>query len=186
MVGPHPMSKIQAAGFKLPSSLLVHLPKFGRSIDVKTLCAVGGTPRAVFNPPNFIHLSSAVVGNPIDDTKGGDTLYTLSSQLDPEGPATVVHEMGHLLHHQTSASNFYGLQSASHRQPMVARKVSTYATNNPRELVAEVFLGLVYGKSFDDDVIEMYNAFGGPMSTKITGQIGRGGPAGGGAATGGA
>lgn len=165
------IERIQGAGFKLPSSLLVHLPKFGRQIDVKALCAIGGTPRAVFNPPNFIHLSSAIVGNPIDDKKGGESFQTLSSNLDPEGPATVVHEMGHLMHFQSSASNFYSLQSASHRQPMVARKVSTYATNSPREFVAEVFLGLVYGKAFDDDVIQMYQGLGGPMSDKIAAQI---------------
>jgi hypothetical protein len=175
------IERIQGAGFKLPSTLLVHLPKFGRPIDVKAMCEVGGgTPRAVFAAPNFIHLSSAVVGNPIDETKGGDSYYTLSSNLDPEGPGTVIHEMGHMMHFQSSATNFYSLQGASHRQPMVARKVSTYATNNPREFVAEVFLGLVYGKSFDDDVIQMYRAFGGPTSPKIESQIvGAQAPAGG-------
>lgn len=177
------IEKIQAAGFQLPGTLLVHLPKFGRSIDVKTMCVVGGgTPRAVFNPPNFIHLSPAVVGNPIDEKKGGDNYYTLSSNLDPEGPATVIHELGHLLHYQSSSENFFGLHGASHRQPMIARKVSTYATNAPREFVAEVFLGLVYGKSFDDDVIQMYNGFGGPTSAKIAAQIAGGGQGGGGGA----
>jgi len=163
------IEKIQSAGFKLPATLLVSLPKLGRSIDVQTLCVVGeGTPRAVFNPPNFIHLSSAIVGNPIDDMRGGAAYYTLSSNLDPQGPATVVHELGHLMHYQTSAENFFGLQSASHRLPMLAQKVSTYATNSPREFVAEVFLGLVYGKSFDDDVLDMYSALGGPISPQIS------------------
>lgn len=175
------IQKIQDAGFKLPGTLLVNLPKFGRSIDVQKMCVVGsGTPRAVFNPPNFIHLSPAVVGNPIDEKKGGQDFYTLSSNLDPEGPGTVVHEMGHLLHYQASAENFFGLQSASHRQPMIARKVSTYATNSPREFVAEVFLGLVYGKDFDDDVLQMYTALGGPTSPKVA-AAGRGGAGGGGA-----
>jgi hypothetical protein len=176
------IEKIQAAGFALPSTLLIHLPKFGRSIDVATLCAKSGTPRAVFNPPNFIHLSSAIVGNPNDSKKGGANYEQLSVQLDPQGAGTVVHEMGHLMHFTSSASNFYSLQSAQLKTSAVASKVSTYAAGNPREFVAEVFLGLVYGKSFDDDVIQMYNTFGGPMSAKIGAQIaagGRGGAGGG-------
>lgn len=168
------IKKIQAAGFTLPSTMLIHLPKFGRTIDAQTLCESSATPRAVFNPPNFIHLSPAVVGNPIDTTLG-DSYKNLSTTLDPEGPATVVHEMGHMMHYHSSPSNFYGLHGAGFTQDgdRISAKVSGYANGAPREFVAEVFMGLVYGRTFDDEILEMYAAYGGPISAKITSNIER-------------
>jgi hypothetical protein len=41
-------------------------------------------------------------------------------------------------------------------------EVSGYAMGNPREFVAEVFLGLVYEKEFSPDVLALYDALGGP------------------------
>ncbi len=168
------IKKIQAAGFTLPSTMLIHLPKYGRTIDAQTLCESGSTPRAVFNPPNFIHLSPAVVGNPIDTTLG-ESYKNLSTELDPEGPATVIHEMGHMMHYHSSPSNFYGLHGAGFTQDgdRISAKVSGYANGAPREFVAEVFMGLVYGRTFDDEILEMYTAYGGPISAKITSNIER-------------
>ena len=168
------ITKIQSAGFHLPKTMLIHLPKYGRTIDAQSLCDSDATPRAVFNPPNFVHLSPAVVGNPID-TKIGKLFFNLSTELDPQGPGSVVHEMGHMLHYQASSSNFYGLHGAAFekRGADASAKVSGYATKAPREFVAEVFLGLVYGRTFDDDILEVYQAFGGPMSDKIASNLAR-------------
>lgn len=171
------IKRIKGAGFAFPVALDVHLPKFGRSIDAQSLCESNSTPRAVFNPPNFIHLSSEVVGNPIDTTlqdEGGKEVYkNLSTTLDPEGESTVVHEMGHMLHYNATPSQFFGLHGASFTKEgdLIAARVSGYAAGHPREFVAEVFLGLVYGKDWDDEILEMYSAYGGPMSTKISSRI---------------
>ncbi|MBL1090678.1 MULTISPECIES: WXG100-like domain-containing protein [Streptomyces] len=43
--------------------------------------------------------------------------------------------------------------------------VSAYAAGNPREFVAEVFTGLVYGKPFSPEVMRMYHRLGGPAPT---------------------
>jgi hypothetical protein len=168
------IKKIESAFFKLPPTILVHLPKFGGTIDAQAICENGGTPRAVFNPPNFVHLSPSVVGNPID-TQFGGVFKNLSTELDPEGPASVVHELGHMMHYHSSPSTFYGLHSADFKRAGgdVAMKVSSYASGNPREFVAEVFMGLVYGRTFDDDVIAMYRDFGGPISMKIEATLAR-------------
>ena len=166
------ISKIESAGFTLPTAMVVHLPKWGRDIDARTLCESSATPRAVFNPPNFVHLSSAVVGNPIDTDIGG--MYkNLSTEMDPKGAASVVHELGHMMHFKTSASNFYSLHGTSFQGPglNIAAKVSAYAFGAPREFVAEVFMGLVYGQNFDDEILTMYAAFGGPISAKIQSRI---------------
>ena len=171
------ISKIESAGFTLPGAMVVHLPKWGREIDAATLCESKSTPRAVFNPPNFVHLSSAVVGNPIDSTfgdgTGKDFYKNLSTELDPSGSASVVHELGHMMHYTSSPSNFYSLHGTSFQGQggNIAAKVSAYAFGAPREFVAEVFMGLVYGKNFDDDVLTMYASFGGAMSGKIQARI---------------
>jgi hypothetical protein len=166
------ISKIESAGFNLPTAMTVHLPKWGRDIDAATLCEAKSTPRAVFNPPNFVHLSSAVVGNPID-TVLGDVYKNLSTELDPSGAASVVHELGHMMHFKASASNFYSLHGAAFQGNggNIAARVSAYAFGAPREFVAEVFMGLVYGQNFDDEILQMYAAFGGAMSGKIQGRI---------------
>ena len=129
----------------------------------------GTTPRAVFNPPNFVHLSSAVVGNPIQDTIG-DFYKNLSTEVDPSGAGSVVHELGHMMHYATSASDFYSLHSSQFtgpEGPELSARVSYYATTAPREFVAEVFMGLVYGRTFDDEVLAMYGAFGGPITSQV-------------------
>jgi len=166
------IKKIESAGFELPSAMTVHLPKWGRDIDAATLCESKATPRAVFNPPNFVHLSSAVVGNPIDSTIG-EYYKNLSTELDPSGAASVVHELGHMMHFKASPSNFYSLHGTSFQGAggNIAAKVSAYAFGAPREFVAEVFMGLVYGQNFDDEILTMYAAFGGAISGKIQGRI---------------
>ncbi|MEP7216420.1 MAG: hypothetical protein ABI782_09210 [Anaerolineaceae bacterium] len=162
------IEKIQKVGFNLPGTMLVHLPKFGRDIDAQTLCDSGTTPRAVFNPPNFVHLSSSVVGNPIDSTIG-DYYKNLSTELDPSGAGSVVHELGHMMHYATSASDFYSLHGTGFTAEgdQISARVSAYANQAPREFVAEVFMGLVYGRTFDDEVLDMYAGFGAPITAEV-------------------
>lgn len=170
------ISKIEKAGFRLPESLVIHLPKWGRTIDATTLCDSGSTPRAVFNPPNFVHLSPAVVGNPIDrvlNSGSGDFYQNLSTELDPDGAASVVHELGHMMHFTKEPGKFFGLHGAGFNLAggNIAAKVSGYASGNPREFVAEVFMGLVHGLNFDDEILAMYADFGGPISDRIEARI---------------
>ncbi|BDM74434.1 hypothetical protein HEK616_79210 (plasmid) [Streptomyces nigrescens] len=47
----------------------------------------------------------------------------------------------------------------------LAHGVSAYAAGNPREFVAEVFTGLVYGKPFSPEIMRMYHGLGGPTPT---------------------
>lgn len=44
----------------------------------------------------------------------------------------------------------------------IAREVSRYAQKNVNEFVAETYTGLVYGKKYSDDVMDLYKALGGP------------------------
>jgi hypothetical protein len=155
---------IKNKGFNLPANLIVNLPKYGRKDIPSSMCTANGGPRAVFNAPNFVYLRGDIVNNPIDSTVG-ENFKNLSTKLEIEGEPTgvpsIVHELGHMLHYTQSPAKFFGLDMASHNTG-VAQEVSGYATNNPREFVAEVFLGKIYGQTFSDKVQETYKAFGGP------------------------
>ena len=164
------IQKITDAGFVLPGNLLVHLPKYGRNIDAISECQVqGSTPRAVFNAPNFIHLRGDTVKNPIDQKLDG-TFKNLSTQIeesqgDSSGAPSVVHEMGHMMHYHNAPGKFFGLHMTTFKGPssnLAVTEVSAYGSN-PREFVAEVFLGLVYGKDFSDNVLRMYRDLGGAI-----------------------
>jgi hypothetical protein len=183
------VKKVTAAGIKLPA-LKLHLPKYGRSLKLKATDGAPGkigcetaeqSSRAVFIPPDFMHLSSEVIGTPdvsqVKNPVTGAMEYKFSSTgFDPSGVATLVHEMGHAIHFATAPAKYHGLwgtsftgtTSSGKQSSQVANaEVSQYG-NKPREFVAEVFLGLVYGKEYSADVMEMYRSFGGFIPPAMT------------------
>jgi hypothetical protein len=98
------------------------------------------------------------------------------SKVSAKMCAVVVHEMGHILHEGTGGATYWGLKmmrraddlhaqtdaAADDRPPAnIAVKVSQYATKSKLEFTAEVFTGLVYGKQYDDDVLQTYVRYGG-------------------------
>jgi hypothetical protein len=164
-------TKIGAAGGALGSDLSFNLPKYGRAFsfsgDCKTLQISNYGTRAVFVAPNLVHLSSEIVGNPNEDTEnttGVARKKFLSAQLDPDGVASIIHELGHYCHYRNDSGAFHSLNSATFKgkeQADLAAAVSGYASGNPREFVAEVFLALVYGHTVAPKAIEMYLGLGG-------------------------
>lgn len=173
-------AKIAAAGGVLGSDLVFNLPKYGRTFtfsgDCKTILMSDFGTRAVFVAPNLVHLSSEILGNPNEkQMTGADQLHFLSSQLDPEGVASIVHELGHYCHYRNNASAFHSLNSATFKgreQSDLAADVSGYASGNPREFVAEVFLSLVYGRDVAPKAIAMYLGLGGmPVGAARTADV---------------
>lgn len=160
--------KVQEAGYPLPN-LTVHLPKYGRQLNVTAEgvmeTSARKSQRAEFIPTDNVVASPEGVGNPL--TKSGDPDYFLSTQVDPDGTGTMVHELGHFLHYQLSRGRYHDLNFTQFApgKGATARSVSGYATESPREFVAEVFLGRVYGRTFSDAAMEMYEALGGPQPT---------------------
>jgi hypothetical protein len=102
----------------------------------------------------------------------------LSVALDPSGVGSFIHEMGHYLHYQNSPAKFWGLTFTSFKgnEPTtntpwgayIKANVSTYGANNPREVVAELVLGMAYNRPFSDNLLKLYKAFGGPIPTSMT------------------
>jgi hypothetical protein len=168
------LEKATAAGATIGGGLEFQLPKYGRNFQANGAGElhpeVGTGTRAIFVTPALIHLSSEIMGNPLtktdkDPTTGEERAYYLSAALDPEGVASIVHELGHYCHYHNNPSKFHLLSFAAWAKGSgaedAAGEVSGYASNNPRELVAETFLGLVYGRTFSDKVLDMYLTLGG-------------------------
>jgi Skp family chaperone for outer membrane proteins len=170
------VEKVNSKGIKVPD-LHIHMPKFGRAMkagaDAKGELSCEETEkssRAVFVPPGFLHLSSEIIGNPLtkevtNPATGAKEFEFSSTGFDPGGTATIVHELGHVMHYISAPGKFHGAWGTvfkAEHQKTAMEQVSQYG-KKPREFVAEVFLGLVYGKTFNKEVLKMYSALGGAM-----------------------
>ncbi|MFE7302452.1 glycosyltransferase [Streptomyces sp. NPDC057579] len=173
------VTTVQEAGFHVPDVEL-HLPKYGRLLEVHEDRIVeqsaGRLQRAEYLAPNAVIASPDVVGNPLTSKLADDRYRYLSTELDPSGVGTMVHELGHFLHYANARAQYHDLaftqfagrsgqdgDAVPHQA--LALGVSAYAAGNPREFVAEVFTGLVYGKPFSPEVMRMYHGLGGPTPT---------------------
>ncbi len=172
------VQKVAAAGVTLPA-FQAYLPALARSMTVSktaTGCEVEVSgkqgSRAVYKAPDEMHISAGNIDNPIAEEQDSGEYAFSSTRLDPTGIGTMIHEFGHMLHHDREPAKFWDLWNTGWA-PMdiggvpvgsfVATSVSQYAAGNPREMVAEVFLNLVYGKStFPQEIIDLYVIFGGP------------------------
>jgi hypothetical protein len=167
------VDRVRAAGFAVPG-FTAHLPRYGRSLAVTAAGAVarpGAIPRAEFIAPASVVLSPEGTNNPIARTDGRTppAFRNLSTTLDPTGVGTVVHELGHFLHHRNDRAKFWDLNFAewSGATAATAAKVSQYAADNPREFVAETFLGIVYGRQYPADVLALYADLGGAVPDRF-------------------
>jgi hypothetical protein len=78
---------------------------------------------------------------------------------------TFLHELGHMAHHDKVRSRYDNLVNTNGQLPRfaeVSKEVSRYAERNGLEFVAEVFVGLITGRSFSDAVMSLYAELGGP------------------------
>jgi hypothetical protein len=75
--------------------------------------------------------------------------------------AVVVHELGHNLHERASETFFWDGAAAGAAEP-TANQVTSYATKNALEFVAEVFTGRMYGRNYGANIMAAYQGYGGP------------------------
>jgi hypothetical protein len=79
---------------------------------------------------------------------------------------TVFHEIGHMAHSDAVGSRYDNLKNHTFPKDAlesIRTEVSKYATTNGLEFVAEVFAGLLAGKTFSDVVMRQYKLLDGPM-----------------------
>lgn len=78
----------------------------------------------------------------------------------------IIHEVGHALHHRSAGETRYQEIRKARLTPeeadLVAREVSRYGATKPVEFVAETFAGLVSGKTYPPEILNLYRKFGGP------------------------
>jgi hypothetical protein len=176
---------VKAVGFTVPA-LRFYLPKYGRKITVDKDCNVTAGDKiadAVFHPPGFIAVSSLSTGNAKTDSlrnqDGTTTLKFLSASLGADSSLvhTMIHEMGHAMHYHNARGQFYNLNFATFSGvadqggkdgadrgwgEFAAAEVSDYGAGNPREFVAELFVGAVTGKKkFPARAWKAYRGLGG-------------------------
>ena len=77
----------------------------------------------------------------------------------------VRHELGHAAHSRaltpSQRAHIWFAESLRPLEEAIARKVSIRAIWNPKEFVAEVFAGLWGGVDYDDEVIDLFEHYGG-------------------------
>jgi hypothetical protein len=77
----------------------------------------------------------------------------------------VTHEIGHWLHHMTFPGTFHSLNAVKltpEQVGIIKDEVSERAATDPHEFVAEVYAGMVHGKTYSRQIRDWYNEFGGP------------------------
>lgn len=165
------ISKVVALGIVLPISIKVYCTgstNIGR-LQMKNVAFQRGVSGA--------RDASIVLSPKVLNYEWASALNGLCTQPDiydqtPKGLCTaiVVHELGHLLHEIQDEDLFWGRmpEFPNGLKPLdIFRCVSAYAASNPKELVAEVFLGRVFGKNFEPFIIEAYRALGGPAQNVL-------------------
>lgn len=86
----------------------------------------------------------------------------LSGFLSSDSPFhPVVHEVGHHMHKLNLGENWNRPPAPHPRFDEIASKVSRYAATHRDEFVAETFAAMATGRKLDQDVMDMYDYYGG-------------------------
>ncbi len=77
----------------------------------------------------------------------------------------VRHELGHAMHYRALSprdrERIWFAEGLRPEEEPIALRVSIRATWNPKELVAEIFAGLWGGVDYDDEVLDLFERYGG-------------------------
>jgi hypothetical protein len=173
---------IQAKGFNLPS---IHFKLTGaQGVENVAFMGDGAGNRlaVVYLGPKFTTKNprqnvpttiTGGLGGRVEGPRGvanqeydGTTRWFGNPKLLAQGTTIVVHELGHVLHEQMDEQNFWACKQ-SMMGPNgdwidVCNQVSDYAGKGAVEFVAEVFAGIIAGRTYGGGVRDAYRALGGP------------------------
>lgn len=147
---------------------LIRAGQEGLTENVKSIEVGSGEAHGAFRyNDNSLRFNRELDPSDFDASDGeavGDTMEWL-----------VLHELGHAEHGTTEDligdDSFFdqgmsvtrgGEFVGRERIDLVDEEVSAYARSNPAEFVAEVYSGLALGKEFSDEVMDIYEEWGGP------------------------
>ncbi len=130
--------------------------------DLQFYCSgvVGTANQAFKRGTNWAPVAYIVLGD------GGSPTSLSASAAGFNGFDTrtirAIHEIGHIIHERQAGDGFW----EGFRKPnSSATQVSTYAGNNEKEFVAEVFAGMLIGKRWPNEVLAEYRKWLGPRPT---------------------
>lgn len=160
------IDKLKAAGVKLPDMI---------QVDKLASKNVHG-----WSDDNDAEIGSRVTINPNSwfwqDPEGNAKKLHERGVFSTDDPSHVVtHEVGHSLHRRQYPRPGYDSMLVNHRfegaeqRAAIEKEVGKYATTNGHEFVAEVFAGMVAGKTYSPTVMRAYKELHGP-------EVGRGDP----------
>jgi hypothetical protein len=118
----------------------------------------------------YDHLEDAIVFNADhlawSDMRGWMKRQQRSVFYSTAHPQHIVrHELGHAMHYRSLSPRerewIWFAESLRPEEESIALRVSIRAMWNPKEFVAEIFAGLWGGVDYDDEVIDLFEHFGG-------------------------
>jgi len=118
----------------------------------------------------YDHIHDLIVFNPVHQAWGDIVAFLREhehyySTQDPQH--LIRHELGHAAHYRSFSSHpkerdrIWYAESLKIEQARIAHKVSGRAMWNPKEFVAEVYAGLWAKVLYDNEVIALFDQFGG-------------------------
>lgn len=158
------VTRVVNAGFSFPNGIDFYTSALGGFQTVafhRDLSPSGGTLRKAVV---LLGLNSVNTGGMIGRLGIADTVNPKTPQTYCE--AVVVHELGHNLHERESPEFFWMMESnaplAGAPCQLALAQISQYASTNKKEVVAEVFTGILYSKAFSRAVLNLYEEYEGP------------------------
>ncbi|GAB2801719.1 hypothetical protein [Streptomyces daliensis] len=160
------VSRVERAGFTMPSPMHFYLPKYTRSIKLPSLRTENAwSSFAEFYAPNRIMLSPELLRTVPPANAPRSIAVNIN---DPS--AAIVHEIGHCLHFTQSPKSYSDLFHTRFRQQYehIAGAISAYGARNPHEFVAETFTAITYNAAIPRGQPDLYRALGGPVPARQT------------------
>lgn len=146
--------KVAKTGLLMPPSISIYTSSDRGFLNVAFQRDIGGAQKASI-------CLGGKLANSMELPIGMATIYGKGSILN-FCAAVCVHEIGHILHEMADPEFFWSDAANAATPPRLGGQVSTYASSNIREFVAEIFTGMIYGERFSVEVINKYAECNGP------------------------
>lgn len=159
--------QVKNYGLPLPESL-----KFSESLMIQKMGVSDGIPAAFLEPLNSPNGKSMMLINDKDDYWKKMRDNSIIDNIKVKGVSVAsTDSMYHVLFHEAAHNEHYQRNEPKYRKrakfqnqddiDIIKNDVSRIAAIDSRELVAEMRVGLLYGKKYDKDLMEFYKNFGG-------------------------
>ncbi|HBG50169.1 MAG TPA: hypothetical protein DDW90_11895 [Cyanobacteria bacterium UBA9971] len=171
------LQEINKQGYDLPKRIYTS-PFLGITTKAVVMMKPNNTAKAIFFNPTFIEKTL----KSIENYMVGKYLNGIFSTENPKH--IIKHEVGHYNHSQKGLKSLYlqyfsGIASSRESntvltkdmEQLLKKNVSEFATNDDKlglDAVAEIFAGLLDGKIYKSQIMDIYKKLNGPMpkSTK--------------------